>query len=1383
MRKSSLPLICSMFLVFLAWPLSLFGQGARIHAAKANAEADVEQESDHDNPQGREEWFRSGRRAMGEHAADLLHRAYRQKREMTTNPSASDQPPTAFSGANPGQSTANGIPFNGPTFAGTWTSLGPAPIASDPGQDYGKVVGRVTSVAVDQGDKTGNTVYIGAAFGGVWKSTNAAATDPTTVKWTALIDDQPTLAVGAITAQPGNSNVVLVGTGESNSSADSYYGMGILRSANSANSGATWTLITSADNGAKTFAGLGASSFAWNGNTVVVGMGSTNGKRYGSDSVGGRGIYYSADAGVTWHYANVQDPTGTLSEGTVTSVVFNPGTRKFYAAYRFHGLYESADGGVNWTRSQNQPGTKLNAPGVTSPSGACPTDQSAGLAGNCPIYRAQLAVQPVTHDMFVVFVDINDVDQGVFSASVSNGSLSGWIQLRSGPCQDPAQPGVCPAATIGNPPQPNPIWNSTGGGNPGIEEVGTTPSSLPLPGAIVQGDYNLWIGAEATPQGTDVLVGTRNIYSCSLNSTNSCSAVGAWKNLTFVYDCSPTAAPSHVHPDQHGFDFNLANPLQMYFVNDGGVYRALNGTSISTGGCASPNPFDNLDTNMGSLSEMVSFSQHPTNPNILLGGLQDNGSPALFGGTTPLWQTVNGGDGGFNEIDPNSPDSVWYATNTGVSIQQCTLGTACKPGDFGVIGPNNPHNAVQANIGKKEVGGDHSEFYTPFILDPTNTSNVLVGTCRLFRGAGAGTIFTNGVGTDVWVDAQNNPVNDISPSFDTAPTLPCPDGSTKIRAIAAGGLAVNGASPVIYVGLEGAGTSNSSGSNLGHVFVNTHADANTGTHGAANGWTDVTANIAATFNPSGASGPSYGPYPVSSIEVDRPHDATGQTAYVTVEGFGVSHVFKTTTAGQGWNDITSNLPDAPVDSIAVDPDDPNVLYLGTDIGAFISLNAGASWQIMGAGLPNVPVTKIRVFGNNSSQPKLLRVSTYGRGVWQFALPVLPATDVSPASLSFPNQQVKTTSSPLTVTLTNNTNAALTNFQISVSAGDFAILQSGTTCAASLAAFASCKVQMTFTPSAQGSSAGKLTITSSAPTQTVALAGTGVVSGISLAPAILNFTANVSGQSAAQAVTVSNIGATATAISIGTLPSGFTQTNNCATLQPAGSCVINVVFSPTPATVNSGTFSVTDSSSGNPQTVTLNGTAADFTVAAGTSGTSQTVTAGQPATYNLKFTGVNGFNGSVSLTCTSGLPAAASCSFSPATATVGGAAATAVTLTISTTAHSASQPAPISGFVGFPLGHGGPGGMMGVSAVCLAALLLLWGVKLAQRPVRLSVRTWALSGVAGVLLITPACGGGGSATPAQSSFTPSGTQAGTYTVTVTATSGSRSIPTALTLKVN
>ena len=137
-------------------------------------------------------------------------------------------------------------------ISGAWVSLGPLPLPSDASgiglQDYNWVSGRATTIVIDPNDLSGNTVYAGGAYGGVWKSTNAGnlSPSPVTVNWTPLTDNQATLAIGAIAVQKQIANpnlansVVLAGTGETNSSGDSYYGLGILRSADG---GQSWALI------------------------------------------------------------------------------------------------------------------------------------------------------------------------------------------------------------------------------------------------------------------------------------------------------------------------------------------------------------------------------------------------------------------------------------------------------------------------------------------------------------------------------------------------------------------------------------------------------------------------------------------------------------------------------------------------------------------------------------------------------------------------------------------------------------------------------------------------------------------------------------------------------------------------------------------------------------------------------------------------------------------------------------------------------------------------------------------------------------------------------------------------------------------------------------
>ena len=64
------------------------------------------------------------------------------------------------------------------------------------------------------------------------------------------------------------------------------------------------------------------------------------------------------------------------------------------------------------------------------------------------------------------------------------------------------------------------------------------------------------------------------------------------------------------------------------------------------------------------------------------------------------------------------------------------------------------------------------------------------------------------------------------------------------------------------------------------------------------------------------------------------------------------HVFKTTDAGKHWKDISSNLPDAPVNSLQLDASYPNTIYAGTDVGPFVTYNGGKSWQAAGHRLPD-----------------------------------------------------------------------------------------------------------------------------------------------------------------------------------------------------------------------------------------------------------------------------------------------------------------------------------------------------------------------------------------------------------------------------------------------
>jgi hypothetical protein len=828
-----------------------------------------------DHEEQREQWFRQGRTASGQIPAELLLQAWRQKLSLAAL-------------------NVRGLrSFGSNATLPQWQNLGPVGLVSDPSgfQSYGAVSGRATAVAIDQNDLSGNTVYLGGAFGGLWKSTNATA-DPSIVTWTPLLDSQPTLAIGTVALKPdttGATTVLLVGTGEPDNSADSYYGLGVLRSADS---GATWQLIAT-DTLGHSFKGLAFAKIAFNSNSgdtneaVAAASNADNGLRLGATSRIPDPLYYSTDAGLNWTPAFVSDDgSNAISPASATDVIFDRFNEKFYAVVRRHGVYSSADGGKTWQRLAAQPG-----PGLAS--AVCP----AVTNSNCPLFRGHIALQPATGELYVTYMAFDssgtEVLQGIFRSSDGGNSWSG-----------------------------------------DLEQNGYTNCGDSSGCGAAQSGYNLYLHAVASGTGTDLYLGGVNIYRCHLSGPGASAC--AWTNLTHVYGCgNPIAAPSHVHPDQHEMAVLAGNPRIMYFANDGGIYSTSNGAAVD-GTCNPVNAasWQNLNFNLGPMTEFVWLSQDGAGAGTLLGGTQDNGSPAL---TSAGWTTVNSGDGGFNEINP-ADSSLWYSSNFYVSIQRCAFGADCDAAQFAGV------------INNKSAADDNSAFYPPSMLDPLDPTKMIVGTCRVWRGPADGS---------GWPGAAD--ANALSWNFTTNTTEFCaPDGSglSYLSALAAGGPSgPSGASSVIYAGR-----------NDGHIFVSMAAES----------------GPASFVDRSFA--PLLGGFKISAIAVDL-SDSTGNTAIVTRMGFGVGHVWRTTNAGANWTDISAALPDAPADSVLIDPADPRHIIVGMDVGVFETHDTGATWAEAGSGLPSVPATKLLLLDGPGIRK--LRVATYGRGIWEAALPPAP----------------------------------------------------------------------------------------------------------------------------------------------------------------------------------------------------------------------------------------------------------------------------------------------------------------------------------------------------------------------------------------------------------
>lgn len=203
----------------------------------------------------------------------------------------------------------------------------------------------------------------------------------------------------------------------------------------------------------------------------------------------------------------------------------------------------------------------------------------------------------------------------------------------------------------------------------------------------------------------------------------------------------------------------------------------------------------------------------------------------------------------------------------------------------------------------------------------------------------------------------------------------------------------------------------------------------------------------------------------------------------------------------------------------------------------------------------------------------------------------PAVSLSPTAITFATQLVGATSAAVPVTLTNSGTAPLGIASVVASAGFVA----ANTCPATLAASASCVINVSFQPTAAGTITGTLTVTSNAAgsPHAVSLSGTAVAPTpvIGVLPTALTFAARtVNTASAAQTVTVTNSGTGVANLTSITVTGDFQIQSLCgATLAPAATCTIDVKFVPLVPGARTGQLTIVNNAAGSPHVVALSGT--------------------------------------------------------------------------------------------------------------------------------------------------------------------------------------------------
>ncbi|HEY6907707.1 MAG TPA: hypothetical protein VI230_09570, partial [Ignavibacteriaceae bacterium] len=237
---------------------------------------------------------------------------------------------------------------------------------------------------------------------------------------------------------------------------------------------------------------------------------------------------------------------------------------------------------------------------------------------------------------------------------------------------------------------------------------------------------------------------------------------------------------------------------------------------------------------------------------------------------------------------------------------------------------------------------DRSNWCSPLVMDPNNPAVLYFGTNHVYKTTNHAANWTS-----------------ISPDLSNG----VPSGNLVYGTVTT--IAVSKSDPnVIYAGTDD-----------GNIWVTLNGGAN---------WTRVSDAL-----------PDFW---ITRVTVDPENS---MTAYATLSGYRndeyLPHVFRTTDAGSSWSDISSNLPEAPVNDLLVDPDNTNILYAASDVGVFYSTDTGGNWQYLGDSLPTVPVTDI-VLHNPT---RTLVAATFGRSFYSIDVSnIIPVELVSfTASLS------------------------------------------------------------------------------------------------------------------------------------------------------------------------------------------------------------------------------------------------------------------------------------------------------------------------------------------------------------------------------------------------
>jgi Sortilin, neurotensin receptor 3, len=383
-----------------------------------------------------------------------------------------------------------------------------------------------------------------------------------------------------------------------------------------------------------------------------------------------------------------------------------------------------------------------------------------------------------------------------------------------------------------------------------------------------------------------------------------------------------------MHGDVHDVFVDPKNPQHVFAGDDGGLWISFDGANKWW-------KTDNLP-----ISQFYHVSVDNEDPYRVYGGLQDNsdwiGDSAYPGGiTSSRWENMYGGDGFWMFSDPSDPNYV-YTEAQGGTIARVNVRT------------HETHD-IQPKLGPEDLKRYNKlrfNWNTPIALSPHDRATVYIGAQFLFRSRDHGQTWER-----------------ISPDLTT-------NDPQKQKQEQSGGITVDNSAAEMHTTIYSISESPLA---AGQLWVGTDDGNVQLTRDAGEHWTNVVGNVPGLPKNSWVSWVQASPYAAGTAYVAFDRHTFGDMA---------PYLYVTTDFGKSWSPLVTAKDAKGIRGYAhvirQDAVDPDLLFLGTEFGLWISLDKGAHWaQFKGGHIPDVAVRDLVIQPRDND----LVLATHGRGIW------------------------------------------------------------------------------------------------------------------------------------------------------------------------------------------------------------------------------------------------------------------------------------------------------------------------------------------------------------------------------------------------------------------